>query len=176
MKKEIVIDKICENHSSFTNYLSNLTKEEFEFSINKKWSACQQLEHIVLCIKPLVHFFSMDKTFIERNFGRTGRQNSSYEVIFCDYLEKLNQGGKAPGRYEPETTSINKRNSLIETLTTLIKELAFKIESFSEQELDSLQIPHPLLGNLTLKEMLYNTIYHVDHHMVIAKGNLKELK
>jgi hypothetical protein len=42
--------------------------------------------------------------------------------------------------------------------------LARRIDRFSETQLDQLILPHPLLGKLTLREMLYFTIYHVQHH------------
>jgi hypothetical protein len=173
MKKEILLSRITENHRSFIDYLSNLSKEDYEFSNDQKWTAGQQLEHIVLCVKPLVQFFSLDKTVIERYHGTTCRQNRTYEALLGNYVEKLTAGGKAPDKYVPETNSINERENLIEILEALIKELNLKIETFSDQELDSLQIPHPLLGNLTLREMLYNAVYHVEHHLVTVKSNLK---
>lgn len=173
MKHEI-ITRINENHKSFIDYLSNLSKEEFEFSIGEKWTAGQQLEHIILSLKAILGVFSMDKLIIEQNFGKTDRQNRTYEVLQNDSEKKLTEGGKAPSRFIPETITINQREPLIEKLTLLIKELALQIETFSDPELDSLLIPHPLLGDLTLREMLYNTAYHVEHHQLKTKTNLKQ--
>jgi len=45
-----------------------------------------------------------------------------------------------------------------------VQALARRIDRFSETQLDQLILPHPLLGKLTLREMLYFTIYHVQHH------------
>lgn len=174
MKKEIILNKLNENHKSFIDYLSNLAKKEFELSVHKKWTAGQQLEHIVLCVKGLVLFFSLDKATIEQDFGSTSRQGRSYEALLREYTDNSGGGWKAPVRYIPETNTINKRENLIQTLEGLIKELGFKIETFTEQELDSLQIPHPSLGILTLREMLYNAIYHVEHHLLIVQGDLKK--
>jgi hypothetical protein len=39
--------------------------------------------------------------------------------------------------------------------------------------LDLLILPHPLLGKLTLREMLYFTLYHVEHHEKQVLENLK---
>ena len=38
------------------------------------------------------------------------------------------------------------------------------LDSLSESDLDTLQAPHPLLGKLTLRELMYFTIYHAQHH------------
>jgi hypothetical protein len=34
-------------------------------------------------------------------------------------------------------------------------------------------LPHPLLGKLTLREMIYFTIYHVQHHHKLVQNQLK---
>ena len=49
-----------------------------------------------------------------------------------------------------------------------------KIELFSEQDLDSHILPHPLLGKLTFREMLYFTIYHVQHHQDLMLKYLED--
>jgi hypothetical protein len=38
------------------------------------------------------------------------------------------------------------------------------LKKFSEDDLDSIRLPHPLLGKLTVREMLYFAVYHVGHH------------
>ena len=58
----------------------------------------------------------------------------------------------------------------------LIEKLNKEIEVFTEEELDTLLIPHPLLRNISLREMLYNAIYHVEHHQKQAENNLKKYK
>ena len=102
-------------------------------------------------------------------------KNFTIFLLKLDYKEKLKEGGKAPERYVPPAVSPDQRGLLSETLIKLTNKLYSKINSFTEQELDSLRIPHPLLGKLTLREMLYNAIYHVEHHQEQAKRNIKEL-
>jgi hypothetical protein len=173
MEREKIILKINENHQSFIDYVSHLSKDEFEFSKDDKWSAGQQLAHIVLCIKATLNVFSMDKLIIEQNFGKTDRQNRSYEELQSDYQLKAIEGVKAPDRFIPEIITIDQAQNLIEKLTFLVEEFVQQIETFSEQELNSLLIPHPSLDSVTLREMLYNVAYHVEHHHLKAITNLK---
>lgn len=163
------------NYSSFADHIDSLTIDEYCFSNGQKWTAAQQLEHIVLCVKPLVMVFSMDKATIEQTFGRTDREGRTYEALLSDYFAKLNEGGKAPARFLPQETLIAERENLCKTLLHLIKTLCSKIETFSDEELDTLLVPHPLLGSLTLREMLYNAIYHVLHHRAQVDENLKKI-
>ena len=173
MNKQTIINFLTDNYNLFIDYINELTPDKYSYDNLKRWTAGQQLEHIVLCVKPLVQVFSLDKSIIEQNFGRTDRQNLTYETLLVNYIEKLNDGGKAPERFVPLTTSQNQKQVLIETLKKSINDLCLQIESFTERDLDSLMIPHPLLGNLTLREMLYNAIYHVTHHQKLTEENLK---
>ena len=44
------------------------------------------------------------------------------------------------------------------------------MKNFTDAELDLYQLPHPALGNLTIRELLSFTIFHIEHHTrTIAK-------
>jgi hypothetical protein len=172
MNKQAITEALTANHNSFIHYLNDLSAEDYLFSHQQKWTAGQQQVHIILCVKALVYVFSMDKPMIAQTFGKADRSSRTYETLLADYLQKLNEGGKAPTRFVPEPVAADQQKALNEKLEKLVKELCAKIETFTEAELDSLLIPHPLLGNLTLREMLYNAICHVEHHHEAAKRNL----
>ncbi len=173
MKKQEIIDLLTKNYSSFVTYINELTAEEFTFAYQEKWSAGQQLAHIVLCVKPLIKVYGMDKAMIAQNFGLSNRQSVTDNALLNSYNEKLNGVYKTADRYIPEPVLLNQRQDLTESLTKLIQNLCVSIENFTEEELDTLSIPHPLLGNLTLREMLYNAIHHVEHHQEATKQNLE---
>jgi hypothetical protein len=173
MDKAEIIVALKKNHNSFIQYINELTNEEYLFSDQPKWTAGQQLEHIVLCVKPLVQVFSMDKLMIEKNFGTAKNPSRTYEVLLDEYSAKLKAGGKAPERYVPASSVSNQKEMLTEKLTNLVNDLCSQIENFTEEELDRLCIPHPLLGNITLREMMYNAICHVEHHHEMTRKNLE---
>lgn len=168
MNRQIIIKSLSENYNSFVKYITELSPEAYSYRYQQKWTAGQQLEHMLLCIKPILHVLSMDKKVIEQTFGRTERQGLTYTLLTNKYIEKFTTGGKASARFIPGDIATKSREILCETLMNMIGELGLKIETFSEQELDSLLIPHPLLGNLTLREMLYNSIFHVTHHQELS--------
>ncbi len=43
--------------------------------------------------------------------------------------------------------------------------LLTNLERWSEQQLDTLRLPHPILGKLTVREMLFFTEFHTRHHL-----------
>lgn len=175
MNKTEIKNSLEKRHLAFVDYINGLNDDEFKFAYESKWTAGQQLKHILLCVSPLVQVFGMPSIMIEQNFGTTKTESRTYEKLLVDYLEKLNNGGKAPSQYVPEIVTDNEKSELLNTLPKLIKKLNKEIEVFTENELDTLCIPHPLLGNISLREMLFNAIYHVKHHQNLTVNNLKNM-
>jgi len=172
INKRTIIDAITKSYDSFVSYVNGLTLEEFAFVYQQKWTAGQQVQHLILSVKPLVKILSMDKPVIEQMFGLSAKPSVTYDVLINNINEKLQQGGKAPDRFLPEAILPEQKNEVCETLTKLIQELNVLIQNFTEEELDTLVLPHPLLGKITMREMLYVTIDHVEHHHVLTRENL----
>ena len=175
MNKQKITIALTGNYTSFIQYVNGLTTDAYLYNHYQKWTAAQQLEHIVLCVQPLVQVFGMDKAAIAQTFGKTDRQSRSPDELLDLYLEKLQEGGKAPQRFVPENNVPKERSELTEALSKLVDKLKELIDGFTEAELDTLLIPHPLLGNLTLREMLYNAIYHVQHHQDQSRQHLRQM-
>ena len=51
-----------------------------------------------------------------------------------------------------------------ETLRGLTKAM----EKWTESQLDAYRLPHPLLGRLTVREMMLFTLIHNQHHVDVA--------
>ena len=172
MKKQEIIEFLLKKYDFFVSYINGLTDEDYLVSYQQKWTAGQQLAHLVQCVKPLVKVYGMDKPTLEQTFGFATKPSLTYEGLLEQYNEKLNQPYTLADRYAPEPVSLEQRQPLTENLTRLIQDLCTKVESFTEQELDTFCIPHPLLGSLTLREMLQNAIAHVEHHHEATKQNI----
>jgi hypothetical protein len=74
----------------------------------------------------------------------------------------------------PDNQVVIGRESLIQKLNKAITDLCEKAANYSESDLDTYILPHPLLGKLTLREMLYFTTYHVQHHQELIKKYLEQ--
>lgn len=164
MNKQEITDALNEKHDKFINYLSGLPEEIFIKQYSGKWSAGQQLEHIFLSVKPVRQALSLPAFILRMIWGKSNRPGRNYDTLVIKYQQKLAEGGKAPNRFVPEPVSLERRKGLIQLLSAEIETLNKNTGRFSESELDRYVLPHPLLGKLTLREMLLFTIYHVQHH------------
>ncbi len=164
--------KLLENHRLFTDYIQSLSTDVFTLSRNQKWTPGQQLEHIRRSVQPLAQGFKLPKWLIKIIFGRSNRSGKTYEELIKKYHLKLKDGGRASGRFIPKEVTVPEKNKIIHTLESDLLSLTKNLNKFSEIEIDEIVLPHPLLGKLTIREMMYFTIYHVEHHMNLTKRNI----
>lgn len=167
-----ISEQIRDKHLIFTDYIKSLNDEEFNFAPAGKWNARQQLQHIILCVDPLMKAFHIPKDVLKAKFGMMDRKSFSMDELYEMYIGKLKEGGKAPDRFVPGQEFENASNQLCENLVTTVEGLIKGIHNFSEEELNQYAIPHPLLGKISLREMLYNAIHHVQHHEKMTRKNL----
>jgi hypothetical protein len=164
MHKEQIIAQLTLRHADFSHFLSSLDEVTYLAAAPDKWNAGQQLDHIVRSIQPVNMAFGLPHFVLRLLFGTANRPSRSYEEVVARYQAKLAQGGRASGRFVPPKAIWEQRGLLLTRLEKLIQALNKKIEKMPDNQLDTLLLPHPLLGKMTLREMLYFSIYHVQHH------------
>ena len=150
------------NHVSFIHLIGQLNGEQLKRAAPHRWNPAQQLEHIYLSFRPVLLAFRLPKFIPRLLFGTSKRESRDYDTLVRDYQTKLQQGGKSPSTYEP-ATEVNSLKRLLQ-LEKSVDRLCHIIDRLTEEELDRYLLPHPLLGKLTMREMLYFTSYHVTHH------------
>ncbi len=164
MTKSAIQNALSTHHQSFIDSINPLSETAFVFQKKDKWSAGQQLDHINRAVSPVTLAFTLPKFLPELLFGKANRPSKNYEGLVEKYKNALSKGGKASGRFIPKTINAQEKAHLTRKLNHTLERLNKKIDLFSEEDLDSYILPHPLLGKLTFREMLYFTIYHVQHH------------
>lgn len=162
MEKSEIQARLISNHTAFANFIRNLSDVLANHSMPGKWTPIQQMSHIQKSVSPVKFAFIMPKFFLRIFFGKANRPSRSYDELVAKYKSKLEAGGKSSPRFLPDSTC--DRIKMQDAIEQRIKVLSNRIERFSERELDQFILPHPLLGKLTLREMLYFTIHHVEHH------------
>ncbi len=162
MKKEELKDHLVSHHNKFTDLIGGLSDILANNAMPGKWTPLQQLSHIEKSVAPVKFAFAMPKFVLSTMFGKATQGSISYEELKSNYKAKLDAGGKSTTRFLPDTTC--DRHKLLAVLNNHVQVLCQRMERFTENELDIYRLPHPLLGKITLREMLYFTIHHVQHH------------
>ena len=174
MNKYDLMDAMTQNHQRFSNYMNILTESEYLYALPGKWSAGQQLDHIVRSTKPLILAFRLPRFVLKLVFGKAIRPSLSFEELVQKYEAKIANGAKATGSFIPPIIGFEQKAALIQELNAIVQKINTYVEQFSEEELDQCVLPHPLLGKITCREMLYFTINHVDHHHYIMDKAIQD--
>ena len=166
MDTQHIISELTLHHDAFIQKIKSLSDQDFMLPPNGKWSAAQQLEHIIKSVKPIDMAFGLPAFVLKMKFGLANRSSKSYEALVTKYKAKLeeNKDFEMPKEYWPDEIPLKRKEKSLQKLEKLVQKLCGRLSKYTEEELDQYILPHPLLGKLTLREMLYFTIYHVQHH------------
>jgi len=172
MNKQTILEQLDIHHAEFRHLIGALNETDYLAAPVEKWSAGQQLDHICRSVGPVNLAFGLPGFLLRFLFGKANRASRTYEGLVEKYKTKLAEGGRASRQFIPPLAKWGKREKLLGKLEHLVSALKKKVEKTDENQLDTLILPHPLLGKLTLREMIYFTIYHVQHHQNSVLRNL----
>lgn len=162
MNKSEIITNLNKAHSVFWDtaiHLPNPTN-----SVNGKWSVTQNVEHINIGLLRVSNYLTLPKSSIESNFGLSERASTSNETVVKVFENAFRNGVKATAPFIPGLNLETSVDQLVSQGKNLLEVFISNLQNWSEEELETFNCPHPVLGKITVREILYFTIYHVQHH------------
>ena len=169
---------LIESENDVASFFTALSSEELALRAGTAWTALEQLEHLNSAVGAVAKGFAAPKLVLRFRFGRAKQAGRSYTQLRDDYRARLAEGGRASGAFvpkAPDASSVSiesRRGDQLERWRRRNGRLRHSVNSWSEKQLDAIQLPHPLLGSITAREMLYFTIYHAGHHVAATKRRL----
>ena len=156
-------------HEESDRFLSALPPVAFVTPQGEKWSPADHARHLAKSTYPLVRALGFPRLLIRLRFGRHPGPSRSFVALREDYRARLRAGGTA-GKFAPAPTPLPDdpeayRLRVLSSWRRAVTSLRSEIERWPETELDRYRLPHPLLGRLTVREMLFFTLYHNAHHL-----------
>lgn len=165
-----IITALNERYNSLITWLENHDDELFEKGPAGKWTTGEHVKHLVLSTKPLNQGLRMPKFILKTTFGKNNRTERSFEEMVAKYQQKLSEGGKASGRYVPKPIAKTEKANLIAQLKVQNEQLATIVNKWKSEDMSVYLLPHPILGKLTIREMMFFTVYHTEHHFKALKA------
>ena len=172
MEKTTFVKSLDENVIQFIELVKDLSKDEFEVNINNKWSAGQDLVHLIKVLKIVNIGFTLPKPILRLMYGIQKNNNRSFEQLQQMYKSALEGGAKAPTIYIPKPVVYIDKDNLIQKHASLNKSFIDKLNNHTQYELDSYRLPHPILGKMSLGELAIFTSFHTSHHFELLKSKL----
>jgi hypothetical protein len=177
LSKEEIIKELDDACLSFVDFCLDIENRTFYFQPPEKWSIAQNVEHLVISANTTRLAFSLPKFIVKIYAGKPNRPSRTYDELVEKYKLKLQQGGKASGRFIPQKIRENQdKGVMLDTFKKAMTKLTNTIKNkWNDCNLDQYIAPHPLLGKITLRELCYFTIYHTYHHLDIIKERLSSI-
>ena len=173
-----LIESLAAAERAVGDFFGSLSAEAFVRRESSAWTPAEHLEHLNTAVKAVAEGFEMPRWLLRLRFGRPRRSSRTYEHLRDDYLARLEQGAGATGRFVPgrvgfdEDDSMVRRTRLLSRWYRANERLRSALERWTERDLDRVQLPHPILGRITAREMVLFTIYHNHHHIAAAGRRL----
>ena len=151
------------------DWFTAIPVEGFFIPYRGEWSASENVDHLIKAHKPVAKALKLPKITLRAMFGKPDRASLTYEKLCKAYRNEIAKGAQASGRYLPSQENLNygtekRKKELLDQFLKASTELVSVAENWDDKELDDYLLPHPILGKLTIREILYFTIYHNLRH------------
>jgi hypothetical protein len=171
MEDKAFIGSLLKEHAdAMISFVHRQTSSDFEASPNGKWSVGQNLDHLNKSLSPVNLALRLPSFVLRLLFGKPNRKQRNYSELVERYHQKLAAGGTASGPFIPPKVAWNKKEKLIAKFIKETETLNRLMNKCSENHLDNYLLPHPLLGKITLREMLFFSVYHIQHHLNLLEN------
>lgn len=158
-------------------FFADLPLMEFLSAQGDRWSPADHLRHLTKSVRPVANALRLPRFVLGLLFGRAAAPGRAFEPLREVYQGKLADGAQA-GRFAPSPRPLSTEASEQEAYRLRVMEhwriagvaLEAEIPHWTERALDRYRLPHPVLGKLTVREMLLFTLYHGTHHARLVAG------
>lgn len=143
--------------------------DEFFRPLGTGWSPAQNVAHLVKSTDPVSLALRLPSRVLRLLFGRPAAAARNYGQIRQTYQGILAAGGGAgsftPAPFAATAATPARRAKLMTAARRSADRFAARVLAYTDVDLDRYRLPHPLIGKLTLREMLLFTVYHHGHHL-----------
>ncbi len=167
--KEDIKKALTTSFEELNAYIKSIDDSTFKKSLQKKWSMAENIDHLTISNNITAIAFNTPKFILKQTFKTNNRNNLNYDEVVWRYQRSLSEGAKASFPYQPKLSLLPFRFITEIVWKNSISNLMNAIDNFSEEDLDTYLIPHPLIGKITPRELLFFTFYHVNHHLQTIK-------
>ncbi|HEX8411147.1 MAG TPA: DinB family protein [Thermoanaerobaculia bacterium] len=169
--REQIVEALERQERDSIAYWNGFDTDAFFAKIGESWSPAETVRHLTKSIRPLVQALGLPRLLLRLRFGKPKRTPMTFDTLRDHYRKLLSEGGTA-GRFAPSANAETDRTAIMTRFAAVNRELRTAINRWPDAKLDTIQLPHPLLGKLSVREMLFFTLYHERHHMDVVARNL----
>jgi hypothetical protein len=169
MNKEEIVQMLENKHQELFDVLSNDLLYNWESGPENKWTVGQHVLHLLDSAKMLNKALSYPKFILKYKFGLANRATRDYLTVAKRYQDRLKENQDRARNFNKDLrvpTILEKENIILELKKQLSK-LQKTTLKWKDKKLDTLLLPHPLMGRMIVREVIMWSGYHTEHHVNI---------
>ncbi|WP_420574208.1 DinB family protein [Kordia sp.] len=172
MTKKQVIDILNQKHEVLYEWLQNHPNQSWIKGPQGKWNTGEHIVHLIQSERALNKALLLPRFYLKYKLGTNNRENRTYQEIVEKYQKKLadNPGAVANISKKMPEIKLTNKHSYISKLDKEKKKLIKRFQKWNERDLDIYLLPHPLMGRMTIREIVIWTAYHTEHHYKILQS------
>lgn len=172
-----ITDAFAVLYTESVRYWSGFDTRTFLAPIGEAWSPADNVRHLTKSMRAVTQGLRIPRILLLVAFFAPKRASRTYDEVREVYRARLAKGATA-GRFGPGALNLTDdpdaaRAQIMEYHAVAVRALAAAIARWPEPLLDRRHLPHPLLGKLTVREMLFFTLYHNQHHVDNVRRRLE---
>ncbi len=170
--KEQLIQEVEKSFSATIEWINTQPDAHFNKElVAGKWTIAGHLYHLIKSTKAVSKGMGMPKVQLEALFGKSNRQERTYQEMVEKYEAALIQNNiKAPSNFSAESGRTFERVALIQRFKDELQTFCQALEQWTEEDMSVYVMPHPAIGKCTIREYIYFTTLHTYHHLDILKA------
>lgn len=159
-------------------FFGGLSPDDFVRREGEAWTPAEHLRHLDRTVRAITRALGFPRWILRLRFGGSKQPSRGYDEVRMVYRARLAAGGKSTPEFVPPREAVAAREveayraRLLGRWAEANARMRVALERWPEEALDRIGMPHPLLGRLTVREMLFFTLYHDLHHVEGARRRL----
>ena len=163
MNAKYLQDRLAAHLREISGFLKSLPEEYLHLSPDHRWTIAEELWHLMKSNAGTARLLSQPKDQLRP----TTQSSRAYDDLIQEYQQKYAAASapRGPKGSQPDNVRDISKETTIAQWSETSQALLEHTKGWPEAEWSKYTIwKHPLLGVLTVQEMLFFTAYHNEHH------------
>lgn len=160
----------------FLDIIQKYNVDQLNQQWDGKWSIFQNIDHLNKSNQLTTLGYKTPKIILRALYGKSDGPSRTTQEIINLYQSFLGKGAKSPRLLGGKNAHLKDKEKLLEAYKSKIQALRNAVQEWTEKDLDFYCMKHPIIGNITAKEMLSFTVYHQFHHLNTIERMIEKLR
>lgn len=166
--KTEILSAFLSKWSEIADLISKVDYAEFTHKPSPEvWSIAEEFDHVIKSASAVTSAMKVSPFILKWKFGKPNRTIRSYDEILAKYtnaLASVKGNAVAPSPFQSEEGKTFDQVDMLNHWENTLKKFDQRVNKWSDKNIDNVLLPHPLLGKMMVRELLYFTHLHTEHH------------